>query len=491
MRKLFVLLVVTLVLSGCSSSKEYVAPTSQSVYYEVFLASFYDSDNDGVGDIQGLISKLDYIQYEVGASSLWLMPIHPSPTYHKYDVVDYCEIDETYGTLDDFKALMNELKERDMTLIMDLVLNHTSSQHPWFQESIQHQKNNTCEQSTYCDYYNFKNTLDTGYTKLSNHLYYESVFWSEMPDLNLDNPLVREEILDITQYWIDLGIDGFRLDATTHYYGENTEKNIEFLQWFNDNVRQQKEDIYIVGEAWTNETVILEMYASGIDSFFNFGFSGNDGTIMKKVNQQKGYELAQAIYNYNETLKSINPMAKDAVFLSNHDTGRSAGYITTLDYQKLVGSIYLLMPGNVFIYYGEEIGMKGSGIDENKRLAMPWGDLKGTTINPSGSDYRNEQPYTVNDSIKNSDSLLHHYNTVIQWRYTYPEIVTGDFKVIETDQKEVMALEYDSIFILHNLSEESLTIPWEHNDINSLQGKATYSNGELTMEGLSSVVIIK
>lgn len=491
MRKILSLILIAILLTGCSSKKEYIEPTTNTAYYEVFLASFYDSDGDGIGDIQGLIQKLDYIQYDVGANALWLMPIHPSPTYHKYDVTNYYEIDEVYGSLDDFQELIQELEQRNMTIIIDLVLNHTSSEHPWFVEGLENKKNNTCDSTSYCDYYNFSSTFDAGYTKVNNDLYYESVFWSEMPDLNLDNEEVRKEILDITQYWLDLGVDGFRLDATTHYYGENTQKNVEFLKWFGENVRKQNEDVYIVGEAWTAKQVIQDMYASDIDSFFNFSFSGHDGTILKNINNENGYELGQKILEYNQEIQSVRPNASDAVFISNHDTGRSAGFITTIEKQKLVASIYLLMPGNVFIYYGEEIGMKGSGIDENKRLAMPWGEEKGLTQSPIGSDYTKEQTTTVSESLKDGNSLLNHYYTVLQIRNQFPELTTADFKVVDTGNKEIMYLEYNSVIIIHNLSEKSLDIKLTQNDIITLQGSTTFKQGMLTLDGLSSVVIQK
>ena len=184
------LLSLLLILTGCSQSVA-SKPESKAVYYQIFVGSFYDSDKDGIGDLQGVISKLDYLEKDLGVSGIWLSPIHPSPTYHKYDVVDYYNIDKDFGSLDDFKELAKELESRDMDLMMDFVFNHTSSQHPWFIEAKSAILNDKCDEVTVCDYYNFSDSFDAGYTKLSNGTYYESQFWSEMPDLNLDNKDVR------------------------------------------------------------------------------------------------------------------------------------------------------------------------------------------------------------------------------------------------------------------------------------------------------------
>lgn len=319
------LLSLILILTGCQGS-DADKPESKAVYYQIFVGSFYDSDNDGIGDLQGVISKLDYLEKTLGVSGIWLSPIHPSPTYHKYDVTDYYDIDKDFGSLDDFKELSNELEKRGMDLMLDFVFNHTSSQHPWFIEAKSAALNGKCEKVEVCDYYNFSENFDAGYSKLSDNIYYESQFWSEMPDLNLDNEDVRSEIVNIARYWIDLGVNAFRLDATTHFYENKINQNIEVLNWFNKEMKSIDESIYVVGEAWTNKSIIFDMYKSGINSFFNFEFSQNDGRITKSINTKKGANLASTVYDYNKNIKAKNQNAIDAVFLSNHDNGRSAGY---------------------------------------------------------------------------------------------------------------------------------------------------------------------
>lgn len=480
-----------LLLVGCQKQVA-DAPLRNSVYYQVFIGSFYDSDGDGVGDLQGVIEKLDYLQDDLGVSGIWLSPFHPSPTYHKYDVVNYYEIDPEFGTLEDFKELANEMAEREMDLMMDFVLNHTSSQHPWFIEAKEAALNDVDNQSEYYHYYNFSNNSEAGYTKLRDKLFYEAQFWSEMPDLNLDNPAVRNEIHEITEFWIDQGVNAFRLDATTHFYEDKIQKNTEMLSWFMDIAREIDEEIYVVGEAWTGESIVLNMYESEIDSLFNFKFSQNDGNIVKSINSQNGYGLAQAVLNYNEEIKKRNPEAIDAVFLSNHDNGRSAAYFgNQFEKKKLAASIYLLMPGNSFVYYGEEIGMLGSGVDENKRLPMQWGERDKSNIPERfpGADYQEFEIDSVEIQLKDQASLLAHYQEAIQIKNRYPEIVEESLEEIDFGHKELYALMHGDLLILHNLGEELLEIEYEGEVVEELNSKIKQQDKKLKLSPYSSFVI--
>lgn len=493
MRKFLIVffLIPFLFLAGCQKQSA-PSPERKSVYYQVFVGSFYDSDQDGIGDLQGVIEKLDYLQNDLGISGIWLSPIHPSPTYHKYDVVDYLEIDPEFGSMEDFIELSDAMNERGMDLMIDFVFNHTSSQHPWFLEAKDAVLNDSCIESEYCDYYNFSEEFDAGYTQLSNGTFYESQFWSEMPDLNLDNPKVRQEISDIAQFWIDKGVDGFRLDATTHFYENKISKNTEILNWFMSEVQSMKEDIYVVGEAWTNKSIIFDMYESGIDSFFNFSFSQNDGSIVKSINRENGLALAQSVYDYNQDMKSHNPEAIDALFLSNHDNGRSAAYFANqIEKQKMAASLYLLMPGNSFVYYGEEIGMLGSGIDENKRLPMRWGEKesKYVPLPYDAVDYHDFDIDSVEEQLKDKESLLAHYQKAIQIKNHYPELVEGTLEVLDLNHKEIYAMKHDQLIVLHNLSEKTIEVELEGDLIESLNSKIKQKGKTLEMSPYSSFII--
>jgi glycosidase len=199
------------------------------IVYEVFIQSFRDSNHDGIGDIPGLISKLDYIR-DLGATAIWIMPVHPSPSYHKYDITDYYAIHPDYGTMPDLEHLISEVHRRHMKLIMDLVINHTSSEHPWFVASASSPDNPYHDYYVWRDFASVQDEINKKTTTFdSDNLtqwhkwkdaedHYYGFFWKGMPDLNFDNPAVRQEVFKIGKFWLNKGIDGFRMDAARHIF---------------------------------------------------------------------------------------------------------------------------------------------------------------------------------------------------------------------------------------------------------------------------------
>ena len=326
-----------------------------SVYYEVFVRSFVDSDNNGIGDLYGLDRRIPYLA-DLGVKGLWLMPIFPSPSYHGYDATDYKAIHPSYGSMTDFNNLIARANEYNIDIILDLVLNHTSNTHPWFNAGFSNFQNNRCSiANSYCDYYNFSWNGSTAT--------YEQGFSSSMPDLNLDSPNVRNEIADIASFWLNKGVKGFRLDAVTYFYLNNRQKNIDFLNWFNGVVKGVRADAYVIGEAWLEyQPDLVSYYQAQIDSYFNFPGAKNTGRIVANVNTSNGAGLANFFATMTSDIKAVNANAFDAPILSNHDMDRSATWFTTDREmrQKVAASAYLLAPGRPFIYYGEEIGLKGS-----------------------------------------------------------------------------------------------------------------------------------
>ena len=203
---LVLVMALVLALSSCAGPQK--ISDKYRNYYEIFVRSYYDTDGNGLGDLDGVTAKLDYIAKNLGADGIWLMPIMPSPTYHKYDVTDYYAIDPQYGTLEDFDQLVKAAHAIDLKLIIDLVLNHTSNLHPWFDSAVQSLWKG--EENKYIGYYNFTTeNLGKGYNKITDKYYYECRFVSGMPDLNLDNPEVRDEIGKIAKFWLDRAWMGF------------------------------------------------------------------------------------------------------------------------------------------------------------------------------------------------------------------------------------------------------------------------------------------
>lgn len=469
MKKISIILALLLCLTSCQpfASKKSFQKT-QDVFYEIFVASFQDSDGDGVGDLKGIVEKLDYLD-ALGVTGLWLMPIHPSNSYHKYDVKDYYAIDPSYGKLEDFDFLIEEAKKRNIKIIIDLVLNHSSDQHPWF---IEAQNQATCKKT--CDFYHFSSKAQAGYAPLRENLYYEARFSPQMPDLNLENEQLKKEIESIARFWLNRGVSGFRLDAVAHFFEDKVEQSVAFTQWFKNTVKAIRSDAFLVGEVWKSEQALLPYYKSGIDALFDFDGSELKGRFVRLGITGKGEELAKQTVEYTQKIKAIQENAVNAIFISNHDQGRSAGYLNTLEKQKLIASLYLLSPGIPFIYYGEEIGMKGSGKDENKRLAMPWGENHDAK-SPQNSDYVSKDVITVKEALQQEHSLLKHYQEVLRLRHLYVE-GSSIPDVLELNPA-VFALKYSKHSILVNTSKETVHI--------TLAGELIDHIGEVSQKGES------
>ena len=433
--------------------------------YEIFVYSFCDSNGDGIGDINGIRSKLDYIQ-DLGFDQIWLTPVHPSPTYHKYDVCDYYQIDPEFGTLEDYEMLLEECHERGITVLMDLVLNHTSVGHEWFEKAADYLRELPSDweaDPSYCsyyEYYNFTREQKNGYAPLEGtNWYYEAQFWSGMPDLNLNSLAVRNEINNIVSFWFDKGVDGFRLDAVTSYHTGNMEGNVEFTKYFCDLCRRIKPDCYIVGEAWTDRNKIAELYSSGIDSLFNFPFAGNEGIIRNTINESiKPADFVHAMIVSDEAFRTNNGSYIDAPFYTNHDIARSAGYyaIDEGPQTKMAYGLSLLMSGNSFMYYGEEIGMKGSGKDENKRAPMYWSDDSANPDlcdgPPDMEDVQMKFP-PLSEQMEDDMSLYNWFKQVIKVRNAFPVIARG-----RVEECSELCTDYIAAFYKKGDSEQTVLI---------------------------------
>ena len=496
-------------------------------YYEVFVYSFCDSDGDGIGDLQGLISKLDYINdgddttdTDLCCNGIWLMPVHPSPTYHKYDVVDYYDIDPAYGTLEDFKEFLAACEDREIKVIMDLVINHSSSQHPWFKEACAYLRElgdgePNVEDCPYVDYYHFSRENAPGYSKVAGaDWYYEAQFWSEMPDLNLGSEALREEIEQITKYWLDMGVGGFRLDAVKEYYSGDAPANIEVLSWFTEVVKSQKADAYLVGEAWANMSEYSKYYSSGMDSLFDFAFADAEGIIAKTLKSTSTQRYGETVASLQETFGAYNADYIDAPFYTNHDMGRSAGYYVGTNSEaqtKLAGALNLFMSGSAFLYYGEELGMRGAGKDENKRAPMYWSkdaEKDGMCDGPADMDDFEMIYDSLEEQEQDDSSIYQFYKKVIKIRNQNPEIARGDVAYLSDIPGERFCVlkktwEGSEVLVIFHIGEEteeldvsSLALNGAGISSDSVRGvletgteKITVEDGKVTMPGFSALVL--
>ena len=468
-------------------------------FYEIFPYSFYDSNDDGIGDLNGITEHLDYLNDgntsttdDLGIEGIWLMPIMQSPSYHKYDVQDYMTVDEAYGTNDDMKKLVEEAHKRHINVIIDFVINHSSRKNEWFRKALEELKEGKTD--GYADYYHFeKNAKKNGWNPAGfDDWYYESEFSPDMPDLNLRNESLKKELQDIARYWLtDIGVDGFRLDAVWWFESGNTSTNddgsIEELKWFYDYAKSVKEDVYMVGECWKPSLTISEFYQSGVDSFFNFDMEGATGRVNSSVNGKDAKGFVQYLETWQNDIRGNNPNAIDTPFISNHDTGRSAGFIPKETNKRLAASLYLMSPGNPFIYYGEEIGMTGSQNDPEKRTGMYWSstDTKGYVEKIPGAKADGKPDKSVEEQLADENSLLNFYKKAIILRNQNPEIAKGTLKAVDLGTTEtagyVTEYEGSKVMVIFNLSGKSakFDIPEDTFKVNEVRGylKAAVDSG--------------
>lgn len=449
-------LLCAMLLPGCTKAPETTGPQALQLniqddnyrnWYEIFVHSFYDTNNDGIGDLNGVTEKLDYIR-DMGFNGIWLMPIHPSPTYHKYDVTDYYAIDPVYGTMEDLDRLVQEAHKRGIRVILDLVVNHSSDSHPWFREACDYIRKNGAPGGKYGAYYKFTEENLAGYSPVSGtSYYYESRFWSGMPDLNLDSEQIRAEIVDVMRFWLqDHGVDGFRLDAVTSYYTGDLQKNVDFLNWLNTEAKKIKPNCYIVGEAWVGtDAFIHDYYQSGVDSFFLFTASQGTGTLATIVKQQNG----KAYGKLQTELQSIFASAVMAPFLGNHDTMRPGSFMPGQENVKMAGGALAMMNGSTFVYYGEEIGMiskGGNNSDPAKRIAMKWSAKSiypGCCYLPPENTPVDETSYyypSVEEQLADPNSILNYYKQAMHLRNCFPSIARGTVENFSPDDNPYISI---------------------------------------------------
>lgn len=490
-----------------------VTDDNYRTYYEVFVYSFYDSDGDGIGDLNGLTEKLDYINdgddtttTDLGCNGIWMMPIMPSTSYHKYDVTDYYDIDPEYGTLEDFKAFAAACDERGIRVMIDLVMNHSSYQHEWFLTACEYLKGlpegaePDVTECPYVDYYYFSKEFKSGYTQVEGtEWYYESQFSSQMPDLNLGNEDLRKEFEAVVDFWLELGVTGFRLDAAKEFYTGDDLKNIEVLTWFNDMVKTKNEDVYIVAEIFDSSSTYAPYYKSGV-SCFNFDFADVGGTIANVLRNMGGTTprtYANRIISIQEKLAENNPNYIDSPFYTNHDIARSAGFYSgdnSESQTKMAQAMNLLMSGSAFLYYGEELGMKGSGRDENKRAPMYWSmdeTAEGMCVGPVNMEDFEMKYESYAEQAVDGNSIYNFVKQTILLRNQYPALSHGvaerEDGLMETDGISALKKTYgeESVLLVYNLTAEAIII--DTANVTSMDGELEV--GGVLLTGVEDIAV--
>ena len=516
-----------------------------AVFYEIYVRAFNDSNNDGHGDLRGLIEKLDYLK-DLGVDCLWLLPIYPSPLKDDgYDISNYYDIHPDYGTLDDFEALLEEAHKRGLRIIMDLVMNHTSDQHPWFRAARAN------KDSIFRNYYVWSDSsmafrdariifLDTeesnwAWDKKSKQYYWHR-FYASQPDLNYDNAAVQAEMLMVMSFWLDLGVDGFRADAVPYLFEregtscENLPETHAFLKDIRKFINERYPDRILLAEAnqWPED--IIPYFGQGDDEFhmgFHFPLMPR---IFMSIRKEDRTQLVW-IMGRTPTLTETNQWC---MFLRNHDEltlemvteeerewmwqefapdlrmrlnlgiRRRLAPLLDNDHRKimLANSLLFTLPGSPIIYYGDEIGM-GDNIwlhDRNGvRTPMQWDDSRsaGFSQAPAQSIYvpiidddtYGCQQVNVAEQQENSYSLLHSVRHMIRVRKEHPTFGRGDFEWIDCQNDAIAAytrtFEGEVVIVLNNLStlEQNISIsaPVGAKQVNDLLTKTTYHIQENTL----------
>ena len=492
------------------------APDDNSrVFYEIFVGSFSDSDGDGTGDLRGIIDRLDYLNdgdpdsgLSLGVEGIWLTPIFQSRSYHKYNVADYYAIDEKFGTMEDLDALIAACHERGIKLILDLVINHTDLMHEWFSAFTKAHRNGDTS-DPYYDYYCYYHRGETApagrsFSQLSGtDDFYECNFSGDMPELNFDNPAVRQGVLDIARFYLERGVDGFRFDAAKYVYFGDNPRSAEFWEWYMDELRAIKPDGFYIAEVWDGDGV-TEQYYFAMDCF-NFTVSQSSGVIAEAAKGGKASRYTGYVESYLNEIQTLRADALYAPFLTNHDMDRAAGFLNAEKGElQMAANLYLLGPGAPFIYYGEELGMRGSrggaNTDANRRLKMVWGD-DDTVADPSGTTYSadNRAAQTAAEAMLDENSIYNYYKTVLMIRRANPEIARGTYQSLAIDQGKLGGFTStwngNTVCVLHNPSRSAETV-----DVSKLgsfttlaavagNAEAALDGTTLTIPGQTSVVL--
>ena len=376
-----------------------------AVFYQIWPRSFYDTNADGHGDFNGMTAKLPYLQ-ELGVTALWLTPMFEAPSYHGYDFTEFYQVESDYGTMAEFEAFIQAADSRGMKVILDLVINHISSEHDWFKRSA-------AGEAPYKDYFIWRDDMPEAgsgwghawsdndkpdavwYYNEQRNAYYYAAFGASQPDLNLRHPDVVAEMEKMAKFWLDKGVAGFRLDAVRFAMEDgpqgqaDTEETIAYWQDFNQYVKSVNPEAYLVGEAWVDIPIAARYFGDGkgLDQGFDFEVGYNIlgllkpdasgeaqfGTMQSNANKVADASILQR--NVQQRADSVAPLSFFAPFLTNHDQERIAYQLAEHDAKaKLAAAMLFSSPGTPYIYYGEEIGLTqgGTGHDVYKRAPMLW-----------------------------------------------------------------------------------------------------------------------
>lgn len=497
-------------LCGCGESGyavEKVSNEGGSAVYEIFVGEFADSNGDGSGDLNGITNHLDYLE-DLGVSYLWLTPIHPSKSYHKYDVDDYYSIDSKFGTLADFDNLVAKAKEHHIGILLDMVFNHCSVYNPLYTQFFNDFRNGNKGGHGY-DFV-WSKTAKEGYHFFSElGVYVESRFSETMPEFDLSKPYIIEQQKAVQEFWLDHGVAGFRYDAVGYYFYGDTAKNVDYMKTLVSECQAKKADVYQVGEAWPNnctEADIATYQSSGMHAF-NFPTSENNAAgSVGYVGYSSGLaSFVTSVVNAQTQIANAGGV-EPCFFVSNHDQSRWGNYyngkVDEEKKRKLIASCYLLTPGTPFLYYGEELemlGTKQSSFDNYIRQAMQWGESTPDCAQPQGVAFPDQVKTTVTSAKSEGWSFLNHYRKVLSIRNKYNDLFRyGTYAAQDLGDSHLgcfkITYNNESHYLVHSNSATALTVTTSFGsslleDIETRGSASSFRNHQLTVQPYSSVLL--
>lgn len=409
-----------------------------AVFYQIFVRSFYDGNGDGIGDFKGITKKIEYLK-ELGVDAIWLMPIFESSTYHGYDVVDYYSVEQDYGTMEEFQELVDSCHENDIKIIVDFVVNHSSSYNEWFRDALSN------PESEYRDYYFIRDTepedMSMWWQDQETGLYYYGHYDSIMPDFNYDNAAVHEKIKDVAGFWLDKGIDGFRLDGSNNIDEENESVTHAWWQEFTAYVKEKNPDAFIVGENWYSNTQSIVPYYGDMYSSFDFPLCNKIADMTGGSQTDVVSILTDVHESYAAAAEGSNGLVSyfsDSTMIGNHDMDRIATRAGSQENARLAAALLMTLPGTPFIYYGDELGQYGQSPDGNRREPFDWyASAEGEGMTVMKGTYFDNMVYTVagdgisyEEEAADENSMFHYYKKLIAIRKENPMLFYGKYETI-------------------------------------------------------------
>lgn len=410
----------------------------ETIFYEIFVRAFADSNGDGIGDFKGITSKLDYLK-ELGITGIWLMPVFKTGTYHGYDVEDYYSLNSEYGTMADFEEMIREADKRGIKIILDFVINHTSDRNKWFQSAY--------VRGEYRNYYVWKEEYEepseTG--MWGNPIWsgesgneYHTIFTGNMPDLNYRNNRVREEIKRAADFWIEKGVSGFRLDAARHIDDFDHEVTVAWWKEFSNHVKSKNSEVFLVGECWDENPENTKEYMYLLDSVFNFMAEDDIRTLLKG----KQVDIAAKVAAEKELFKNVYSGYTDSIFVGNHDFSRIISETGSEKKAKMAALLLMTIPGTPYIYYGDELGQKGVGSDEMYRMPFEWSRENNSTFDTKwakSSFIKTNDGVSLEEEKGKDNSMYEFYKKLIEIKKENRVLFNGKIEKIDSGSEKVTA----------------------------------------------------